>query len=215
MAVNRGVYDEAAPLYKALARASLKAREDPDWAYVRDRLDEVTGSYEELIRLEKSLGWRNYEKYSVTVNRLASLDERWLVLEEMLNFEEDLRRDLAAARVAYNYTLKTRAASFTALLLAAILAAYHASSLELLLASLTATGLALAGLLLLLHRLAPVPVIIGDAILLFSAFSTTLPSTTILSILIAVIATVLASPLPAALYRMITPRGSRVAGRRL
>lgn len=202
-----GVYEEAAPLYKALARASIKSKQDPDWSHIRDRLDEVTSKYEELIRLEKILGWNNYQRYSGMVSRIGELEERWDLLDQLLKLEDSMDPLLVRVKTAYNYVVKTRIASFLAILLVSVAVALSDTVLGPFLLALASMGLSLSAVLLILHRLAHIPIIIADILLIIVLLTSHLSQVIVASIILAIITTLLTVPLPVALRRLLMVEG--------
>lgn len=208
MKLDSGLYDEAAPLYTALARASLKSREDADWAHVRDRLGEAASKVEELVMLERMLGWRG-EPLDPLLRGFDSLEERGEVMERILRLEEAITGRLTRARLAYNYTVRTRAASYAALLLASLLAVYNSGLPDSLLASLLSLGLSAASLLTIYHRLSFLPALAAVPLLGYAAIVEGYTEPAMLVILLASASALLVAPLPAALRRILSDRGVR------
>ncbi|MCE4619171.1 MAG: hypothetical protein F7C82_01015 [Desulfurococcales archaeon] len=207
MKVYEGIYEEAAPLYKALAKASLKAKEDPDWSHIRDRINEVTTKYEELIRLEKILGWNNYRGFSSLITQIGESEEGWEIIDRLLQLEESINKYLVSARIAYNYVLKSRIASFLTVLLASVLVALNSIRFDVFVLSLAAAGLALSAFMLLFHRLAAIPVIVADILLASTLALGGYTGMIAISVIVAILATFLTAPLPIALERLFLAKG--------
>jgi len=204
--VYEGIYEEAAPLYKALAKASLKAKEDPDWSHIRDRINEVTTKYEELIRLEKILGWDNYRGFSSLIAQIGESEEGWEIIDRLLQLEESMNKYLVSARIAYNYVLKSRIASFLTVLLASVLIALNSIRFDVFLLSLAASGLALSAFMLLFHRMAAIPVIVADILLASTLALGGYTGMVAISVIVAILATFFTAPLPIALERLFLAR---------
>lgn len=208
MKLDAGLYDEAAPLYAALAKASLKSREDADWVHVRDRLGEVAFKVEELVELEKTLGWRG-EPLDKLLGGFDSIEERGELMGMILRLEEAISGRLTRARLAYTYTVRTRAASYAALILASLLAIYNSGLPYSLLASILSLGLSVASLLTIGHRLSYIPALAAIPLLGYAAVSEGLTEPARLVVVLASASVLLTAPLPAALKRILSEGRSR------
>lgn len=198
---RRPIVREAEPLYRALARASIMARRDPGWSYVRSRLDEVTRLYEDLVVAGYTIDCNVHESlglYAEEVEEAIGKGESE-AMRAIIELEEKLRPAAARVEIASQYARAARIIAGLLLVVAGISLIASAGTIPLLaLASLT-LSMGIAASLLHNTRYADLVLLAGlPPIALYSLLSE--PP---LTVLIAALGVGLATPLPAALRRLI------------
>ncbi|MCE4600770.1 MAG: hypothetical protein F7C38_04315 [Desulfurococcales archaeon] len=206
----RPIYDELEPVYAALARASLNARSDLEWGYVRDRLDDFASKMEEFVGTYKRLGWKTMEK--TVVEGLAVLDsagERWKLVDAVLKLEERFDKIIKITSIAYNYIFRARIVSYSVAFLTSILMVLSSPNLLGLSLSMVVLSMAMAALLLSASSYSSYPA--AAAIILFiiniisNKYLISIKASAILSIILLAITI----SLPSALKRTFNIEGLR------
>lgn len=206
----RHIYDELEPVYAALARASLNARNDPEWGYIRDRLDIFASRMEEFVGTYKRLGWETMEKIVVEgLATLGSTSERWKLIDIVLKLEERFDKIIKITSVAYNYTFRARIVSYSVAFLTSILMVLSSSNLLGLLLSMIVLSMAMAALLLSTSSYSVYPaataIILFIINTLFNKYLVSIKASAILSIILLAVAI----SLPSILKRTFNIEGLR------
>lgn len=198
---RRPILREAEPLYTALAKASLRARRDPGWGYVRARLNEATSLFEDLVRAGHAIACRPHEYLDPLVRGVAESVEKSDsdAMKAILELEENMRPLAARLEVASSYARTARIVAGLLLIVAgASLIASAATGLQLALAALT-TAMGLAAGLLASTTYSDTLLLAGLALIAAYSLLAPPPSTALL----AGLGVGIALPLPAALRRLI------------
>ncbi len=140
------IYTDAEPLYKALAKATSKAREDSEWSYVRERLDEVTTLYEALLEYKARAGLTLPKTVVGLIKGLERLEEPSVIIEKLSEIEARLLGILPYYKAASTYTTRARLAASLLLVIIAGYLLYIGGSLEALIVAVTGVGLGVSGL---------------------------------------------------------------------
>lgn len=198
---RRPIVREAEPLYRALAKASLWARKDPGWSYIRVRIDHVTRLFEDLVKAGYAIGCKSHEHLTDSIREVEEALESGeaAAMRAVISLEERIKPVAAKVGVASAYARTARIiASLLLIISGASLTAAAETTLLLVLGALTiAMGIA-AGLLSGTHYSDLILVAGLLPIALYTLL--TVPPTTAL---IAGLGVGLAAPLPATLRRLI------------
>ncbi|MCE4620344.1 MAG: hypothetical protein F7C33_04895 [Desulfurococcales archaeon] len=140
------IYTGAEPLYKALARATSKARDNSEWLYVRERLDEITTLYEALLEYKARAGLALPRTIVALVKSLEGLEEPSVIIEKLSEIEARLRGILPYYKATSLYATRARLAASLLLVIIAGYLLYIGGSLEALVVAVTGVGLGVSGL---------------------------------------------------------------------
>lgn len=140
------IYTDAEPLYKALAKATSKARESSEWSYVRERLDEITTLYEALLEYKARAGLSLPEAIANLIGSLDRLDEPSAIIEKLSEIEARIRSVLPYYRATSMYATRARLAASLLLVIIAGYLLYIGGSLETLILAVAGVGLGVSGI---------------------------------------------------------------------
>ncbi len=162
----------AAPLYKALGRATLLSESSSEWRHVRDRLDEAIGYYEAILDAAKAAGWRMPGELEELAARVVeSMDSPSTAMDAVAGLLDAAKKYSTRYLALLHYVIVARLSAG----LAGLLAGAHAlatapSTLHALLASLLVT-FSLAALLASRTRFAEHMIVAEGAAALAAAAS--------------------------------------------
>ncbi len=162
----RPIYKEAENLYIVLARATELSEKDSSWAYVQERIDEVTTLYEELLDASKIIGIQIPLSLNIEISKISALVNPHDIIDRVTRIEEQLIKALILYKATKSYVLKSRlAAGFLVSMISGyILLTLVGSSVEALLTCIS-LGLGIASILTYLTRISPLVSFIGAVFL--------------------------------------------------
>jgi len=160
------IITEAEPLYSLLARVSIRAKNDEEWIYVRERVREATLLFEKVVLTARKSGLKIPENIKYKINRLSKLEGPEEIITGLSEIEEELKQLFLYYNGASTYTLKTRLISGIMVIIISLYLIYEApNTLALTLATL-GLGLGVAGVLTYFSSLSPIVSIIGTLVLI-------------------------------------------------
>ncbi len=145
------VYPELETLYKLIGKASVRAREDEDWLYVRDRLNDLVAVLEEVVKTGKVIGADEYRTVVESCVKELDSNDPSKIIRTVMECEEGLAVLIPVTRVARFYAIAPRIITGLAGVIVGLVVLFSSDNVLAALSAALASGLAVASLILALR----------------------------------------------------------------